>query len=137
MPVSKDLSSNDLKLRNRLREWLDTSGLTIAQAAEELGLGTRTLEYYLKGYRAEGTPCPIPWNVWLAACAIGHGLQHDPDAWVSRFGQVFWFKDIPKTDRLALTAWREGVDDWSISDGFPEIEKTAPPRPRGRTFQNS
>lgn len=56
------------------KRWRKSHGLSQAEAAEKLGLKTRTVQYYEKGER-RGIPINIPKAVTLACFAISCGVE--------------------------------------------------------------
>ncbi|MFN3261271.1 MAG: helix-turn-helix domain-containing protein [Pikeienuella sp.] len=126
MPAKKEwkpLTPEQEHRRVRLNQWLEASGMRIGQAAEELGIERRTLNCYLSGLERRGEPLPVGWHIWLAACAIAHGVGRNEDLWMRRaVDEKAVLAEVPRVYRLALQAHAAGVTDWKPEDGFREVE---------------
>ncbi len=70
----------------QFRKWRKTLGLKQGDAAEQLGLNKRMIQYYEKGER-DGKPVKIPKYIRLACYALKHDVQDfDGDHVVKRGG---------------------------------------------------
>lgn len=58
---------------DQFRSWRRTLGLKQKDAAEQLGLKKRMLQYYEKGNR-DGRPVEIPKSIRLACYALSQGI---------------------------------------------------------------
>ncbi|MTH99581.1 XRE family transcriptional regulator [Roseibium sp. RKSG952] len=57
----------------QFREWRKSLGLKQKEAAEQLGLKKRMIQYYEKGNR-DGRPVEIPKSIRLACYALSEGI---------------------------------------------------------------
>ncbi|WP_420414229.1 helix-turn-helix domain-containing protein [Roseibium sp.] len=73
MPDSKSKSINAIMTPDQFRSWRRTLGLKQKDAAEQLGLKKRMLQYYEKGNR-DGRPVEIPKSIRLACYALSQGI---------------------------------------------------------------
>lgn len=58
---------------HQFREWRRSLGLKQKEAAEQLGLKKRMIQYYEKGNR-DGRPVEIPKSIRLACYALSEGI---------------------------------------------------------------
>ncbi|MBO6758760.1 MAG: helix-turn-helix transcriptional regulator [Roseibium sp.] len=59
---------------DQFREWRRSLGLKQKEAAEQLGLKKRMIQYYEKGNR-DGRPVEIPKSIRLACYALSEGIN--------------------------------------------------------------
>jgi transcriptional regulator with XRE-family HTH domain len=73
MPDSKSKNPTPVMTPEQFRSWRRTLGLKQKDAAEQLGLKKRMIQYYEKGNR-DGRPVEIPKSIRLACYALSQGI---------------------------------------------------------------
>lgn len=73
MPDTKLKNTDPIMTPEQFRGWRRTLGLKQKDAAEQLGLKKRMIQYYEKGNR-DGRPVEIPKSIRLACYALSQGI---------------------------------------------------------------
>lgn len=73
MSESKEKNAASIMTPEQFRSWRRTLGLKQKDAAEQLGLKKRMIQYYEKGNR-DGRPVEIPKSIRLACYALSQGI---------------------------------------------------------------
>lgn len=73
MADTKNSHSAPVMGPDQFREWRRSLGLKQKEAAEQLGLKKRMIQYYEKGNR-DGRPVEIPKSIRLACYALSEGI---------------------------------------------------------------
>jgi len=74
MADSKITQSDLAMTPEQFRDWRKSLGLKQKEAAEQLGLKKRMIQYYEKGNR-DGRPVEIPKSIRLACYALSKGIS--------------------------------------------------------------
>lgn len=74
MPESKTTRTEMTMTPEQFRDWRRSLGLKQKEAAEQLGLKKRMIQYYEKGNR-DGRPVEIPKSIRLACYALSMGVN--------------------------------------------------------------
>ncbi|MBD1547134.1 helix-turn-helix transcriptional regulator [Labrenzia aggregata] len=73
MADTKNSNGAPVMSPDQFREWRRSLGLKQKEAAEQLGLKKRMIQYYEKGNR-DGRPVEIPKSIRLACYALSEGI---------------------------------------------------------------
>jgi transcriptional regulator with XRE-family HTH domain len=73
MADTKNSNAAPVMSPDQFREWRRSLGLKQKEAAEQLGLKKRMIQYYEKGNR-DGRPVEIPKSIRLACYALSEGI---------------------------------------------------------------
>ncbi|WP_139052100.1 helix-turn-helix transcriptional regulator [Roseibium sp. TrichSKD4] len=74
MAETKPTKKTPVMTPEQFREWRRSLGLKQKDAADQLGLKKRMIQYYEKGNR-EGRPVEIPKSIRLACYALSNGID--------------------------------------------------------------